>query len=95
MPISLAGLVIGCGLTARTWEPHRSNGCCCGYPDVTEVAVYPVPDPVVGDQVMAALVLTPGAELDVGIPGVSGRTVRPGPEAVAAISGSARRCHAR
>jgi fatty-acyl-CoA synthase len=35
------------------------------YPDVTEAAVYPVPDPVVGDQVMAALVLAPGAEFDV------------------------------
>lgn len=27
------------------------------YPGVTEVAVYPIPDPAVGDQVMAALVL--------------------------------------
>jgi len=34
------------------------------YPDVTEVAVYPVPDPVVGDQVMAALVMAPGAQFD-------------------------------
>jgi fatty-acyl-CoA synthase len=34
------------------------------YPDAVEVAVYPVPDPVVGDQVMAALVLAPGAEFD-------------------------------
>jgi fatty-acyl-CoA synthase len=34
------------------------------HPDVTEVAVYAVPDPAVGDQVMAALVLAPGAELD-------------------------------
>ncbi|MGO9506214.1 MAG: long-chain-fatty-acid--CoA ligase FadD17 [Mycobacterium sp.] len=34
------------------------------HPDVTEVAVYPVPDPVVGDQVMAALVLAPGAEFE-------------------------------
>lgn len=34
------------------------------HPDVVEVAVYAVPDPVVGDQVMAALVLAPGAELD-------------------------------
>ncbi|OBK20327.1 acyl-CoA synthetase [Mycobacterium asiaticum] len=34
------------------------------HPEVTEAAVYPVPDPVVGDQVMAALVLTPGAQLD-------------------------------
>jgi len=36
------------------------------HPGVTEVAVYPVPDPAVGDQVMAALVLTPGADFDVG-----------------------------
>lgn len=34
------------------------------HPDVTEAAVYAVPDPVVGDQVMAALVLAPGAEFD-------------------------------
>src|SRR6201999_4372550 len=34
------------------------------HPDVTEVAVYAVPDPAVGDQVMAALVLTSGAEFD-------------------------------
>jgi fatty-acyl-CoA synthase len=34
------------------------------YPDVTEVAVYAVPDPAVGDQVMAALVLTPGTKFD-------------------------------
>jgi fatty-acyl-CoA synthase len=34
------------------------------HPDVTEVAVYPVPDPAVGDQVMAALVLASGAEFD-------------------------------
>ena len=34
------------------------------YPDATEVAVYPVPDPVVGDQVMAALVMASGTEFD-------------------------------
>jgi fatty-acyl-CoA synthase len=34
------------------------------YPDVTEVAVYPVPDPAVGDRVMAALVMAPGADFD-------------------------------
>jgi fatty-acyl-CoA synthase len=34
------------------------------HPDVTEVAVYAVPDPAVGDQVMAALVLATGAEFD-------------------------------
>jgi fatty-acyl-CoA synthase len=31
---------------------------------VTEVAVYPIPDPAVGDQVMAALTLASGAEFD-------------------------------
>ena len=31
------------------------------YPDVIEAAVYPIPDPAVGDQVMAALVLSDGA----------------------------------
>jgi fatty-acyl-CoA synthase len=36
------------------------------HPDVTEVAVYAVPDPAVGDQVMAALVMMPGAEFSVG-----------------------------
>ena len=35
------------------------------YPDVTEAAVYPIPDPAVGDQVMAALVLPEGREFDV------------------------------
>jgi fatty-acyl-CoA synthase len=34
------------------------------YPDAAEVAVYAVPDPVVGDRVMAALVMGPGAEFD-------------------------------
>jgi fatty-acyl-CoA synthase len=34
------------------------------HPDVTEVAVYAVPDPAVGDQVIAALVLASGAEFD-------------------------------
>ena len=32
--------------------------------DVTEVAVYPIPDPAVGDRVMAALALRPGARFD-------------------------------
>lgn len=35
------------------------------YPDVTEVAVYPIPDPSVGDRVMAALVLPDVASFDV------------------------------
>lgn len=32
------------------------------HPDVIEAAVYPIPDPAVGDQVMAALLLGDGAE---------------------------------
>ncbi|KZS67131.1 long-chain-fatty-acid--CoA ligase FadD17 [Mycobacterium pseudokansasii] len=35
------------------------------YPGVAEVAVYPVPDPVVGDQVMAAVVMASGVDFDV------------------------------
>ncbi|GAB1811388.1 long-chain-fatty-acid--CoA ligase FadD17 [Mycobacterium sp. MUNTM1] len=34
------------------------------HPDIAEVAVYPVPDAIVGDQVMAAVVLAPGTEFD-------------------------------
>ncbi|WP_422744546.1 long-chain-fatty-acid--CoA ligase FadD17 [Mycobacterium sp. WMMD1722] len=34
------------------------------HPDVVEAAVYPIPDPAVGDRVMAALVLRPGARFD-------------------------------
>jgi fatty-acyl-CoA synthase len=34
------------------------------HPDILEVAVYPVPDPAVGDQVMAAVVPAPGAQFD-------------------------------
>ncbi|WP_349270684.1 acyl-CoA synthetase [Mycolicibacterium parafortuitum] len=34
------------------------------HPEISEVAVYPIPDPAVGDQVMAALVLRDGAGFD-------------------------------
>jgi fatty-acyl-CoA synthase len=34
------------------------------HPDVVLAAVYAVPDPVVGDQVMTAVQLRPGAEFD-------------------------------
>ena len=34
------------------------------YPGITEAAVYPIPDPSVGDQVMAALVLPEGSAFD-------------------------------
>lgn len=34
------------------------------HPGVVEAAVYPIPDPAVGDRVMAALVLSPGSEFD-------------------------------
>jgi fatty-acyl-CoA synthase len=35
------------------------------HPDIAEVAVYAIPDPSVGDRVMAAVVMTAGAEFDV------------------------------
>ncbi|HTM83320.1 MAG TPA: AMP-binding protein, partial [Mycobacterium sp.] len=35
------------------------------HPAIQDVAVYPIPDPSVGDQVMAALVLAPGAAFDI------------------------------
>ncbi|MGB3484131.1 MAG: long-chain-fatty-acid--CoA ligase FadD17 [Mycobacterium sp.] len=35
------------------------------YPGITEVAVYPIPDPAVGDQVMAAVVLPAGQPFDI------------------------------
>ncbi|MGE0217256.1 MAG: long-chain-fatty-acid--CoA ligase FadD17 [Mycolicibacterium sp.] len=34
------------------------------FPGITEAAVYPIPDPAVGDQVMAALVPAPGIRFD-------------------------------
>jgi fatty-acyl-CoA synthase len=34
------------------------------YPDVTEAAVYAIPDPEIGDRVMAALLLPEGADFD-------------------------------
>ena len=34
------------------------------HPDIAEAAVYAIPDPAVGDRVMAALVLTEGADFD-------------------------------
>ncbi len=56
------------------------------YPDATEVAVYAVPDPVVGDQVMAALVMARGCRVrSRKVPGVSGRAARPGTQAVAVV----------
>lgn len=35
------------------------------HPDVVEAAVYPIPDPAVGDRVMAALVLRSGTRFDI------------------------------
>ncbi len=81
MPILLGDLAIGCVLTAKISARPRSNGYCCAIPEAAEVAVYAVPDPVVGDQVMAALVMAPGAEFDPEklprLPGPSSPTLGP------------------
>ncbi|OLF18957.1 long-chain-fatty-acid--CoA ligase [Actinophytocola xanthii] len=63
-----------CYFVGRTSEWLRVDGENLGaapiervllrHPDVAEAAVYAVPDPKVGDQVMAALVLRPGAVFD-------------------------------
>ena len=56
------------------------------YPDVTEVAVYPIPDPAVGDRVMAALVLPVGTDVRPGqIPRIPHRAARSRPQAVAGL----------
>ncbi len=56
------------------------------YPDITEAAVYPIPDPAVGDQVMAALVLPDGASFDAeAFTRVPRRTNRSRPQAVAGV----------
>ena len=61
---SRAGSATGCESTARTWAPRRSRRVLLRHPDVVEVAVYGIPAPDVGDQVMAALMLTDGATFD-------------------------------
>ena len=54
------------------------------YPDVTEAAVYPIPDPAVGDRVMAALVLPDSRGLRAAVVHRFPRpTDRPRPQAVA------------
>ena len=56
------------------------------HPDVVEVAVYAIPDPAVGDQVMAALVLSDVRRIRRGaVRGVPRRATRPGPQAVADV----------
>ena len=65
------------------------------HPDVVEVAVYGIPAPDVGDQVMAALVLTEGADVRRReVPGVPGRAARPRPQAVAVVRAGRRRAAA-
>ena len=63
------------------------------HPDVVEVAVYGIPAPDVGDQVMAALVLTRGRRVRRRrVPGLPGRAARSRAEAVAVVRAS--RCRA-
>ena len=61
-------------------------------PAINRVAVYPVPDEYVGDQVMAAIVLQDGARPHArGVRGVSRRAARPVAEGVAALRLARRR----
>ena len=50
----------GCGWTPRTSPPGPIERVLVRHPGVAAVAVYSVPDPRSGDQVMAALELLPG-----------------------------------
>ena len=66
-------------------------------PEINHVAVYAVPDERVGDQVMAAIVLNDGVDVDAqtvrGLPGV---TARPVAEGVAEVcADQRRRCRRR
>ena len=65
---SPAGTTTGSASTARTSPRPRSSGSCSATPTSCWPSVYAVPDPVVGDQVMAAVQLRPG----------STRSTRPG-----------------
>ena len=73
----------GCASTARTWRrPHRTHHSAAAR--VSQVAVYPVPDEHVGDQVMAAIVLADETGSPRDLRGLPGHPVRPVPEGVAA-----------
>ena len=54
----------GCGSTARTSPPRRWKCILQRHPDVVLASVYAVPDTVVGDQVMATLLLHHGTAFD-------------------------------
>ena len=65
------------------------------HPDVVEVAVYGIPAPDVGDQVMAALVLARGRRVRRRrVPGFPGRAARSRAEAVAVVRAGRRRAAA-
>ena len=61
---SPAATTTGCGSTARTSRAAPVERIVERHPDVVLAAVYAVPDPVVGDQVMAAVELRPGTTFD-------------------------------
>ena len=59
--ISPGATTTGSGSTARTSRRRPIERILQRHPDVVLAAVYAVPDPVVGDQVMAAVQLRPGS----------------------------------
>ena len=83
--------------TRRTSRPGRSSAVLDRHPDVAVAAVYPVPDTVSGDQVMAALELRHGAGLRSRPVQRSGSASRPisAPSGRRASCGSRPRCPRR
>ena len=61
---SRAGRATGYASTARTSRPRPVELILARYPDVVLAAVYAVPSPEVGDDVMVALHLRDGSEFD-------------------------------
>ena len=76
----------GCGSTARTSTAAPIERILIRLPAISRVAVYPVPDEHVGDQVMAALVLRERRDADArGLRRVPRRPAGPVAEGVAAL----------
>ncbi len=89
---SRAATPTGSASTARTSRPRPSSASWRGIPDVAAVAVYAVPDPVTGDQVMAAIELHARTRLRAGgVRDIPRRAARPRHQVDAALRARHRR----